>query len=251
MKSQPVVDSSERSQVSSTTANMTEQVVVKEEMSSNQITTDSSSSNSSNNRVSFDLSYQSPSKGGNGNSGGSDLQFMEINPLAVKQGKIRTPEDENNASRNIDRFLQKLTPNMRQDMESYVDFKVDEKRSIDRQTIRELVEEIKHLTLKVEGIHGFNEFVSGSDVTVNEDFDTNDKEATGSDVHNNNDVNDVIIEANNMPQAQGNKSGSKNRKDAESTSKALWSFMYGAICMLICVYIEHLRSSYIHSRKLK
>lgn len=34
VKSQSVVDSSERSQVSSTTANMTEQVVVKEEMSS-------------------------------------------------------------------------------------------------------------------------------------------------------------------------------------------------------------------------
>merc|ERR1711916_421980 len=73
----------------------------------------------------------------------------------------------------------------------------------------------------------------------------------GNDVHNDNDVNDVIREPNNMPLAGGNKSGSKNRKDAESTSKALWSFMYGAICMLICVYIEHLRSSYIYSRKLK
>merc|ERR1711991_425924 len=120
------------------------------------------------------------------------MGFIEINPLAVKQGKIRTPDNKNNASRNIDRFLQKLTPSMRQDVESYVDFMVDDKRSVDRQTIRELVEEVKHLTLKVEGIHGFNEFVSGS-----------------------------------------NKSGSKNRKDAESTSKALWSFMYGAICMLI------------------
>merc|ERR1711916_48492 len=219
-------------------------------MSSNQVKTDSSS-NSSSNRVSFDLSYQSPSKGGNGNNGGSDLQFIEINPLAVKQGKIRTPDNRNNASRNIDRFLQKLTPSMRQDVESYVDFMVDDKRSVDRQTIRELVEEVKHLTSKVEGIHGFNEFVSGSNVTETEKFDTNDKEATGNDVHNDNAVNDVIREPNNMPLAGGNKSGSKNRKDAESTSKALWSFMYGAICMLICVYIEHLRSSYIYSRKLK
>ena len=198
------------------------------------------------NSITFDFTHRSSTSGE-----GVDMKFMEINPLAKRQENSKSPEENLDVSRNMDRFLSRLTPSMREDVESYVAFIVDEKRSVDRRTIRELVEELNNLTVKVEGIHGFNEFVSGSggdlkDVDVTDGDDDNDD---NDDDNNNN----VFMKKSNRSE-EGRIESLESSSDGSGkgkTSSALWSFMYGAICMLICVYIEHLRSSYIQSRNYK
>ena len=187
--------------------------------------------------ISFDFSNHSPSKG--------ESAFMEINPLAIRQGHTKSPDGKHDVARNVKDFLSRLTPSMREDVESYTDYVVDEKRSIDRQTIRELLEEVKNLTQKVEGIQGFNDFVSGSHMTYNGDPDSDDQieAAVASDSVDNvskGDTNELSI---------NDTSKGSGKDKSKAASRALWSFMCGAICMLICVYIEHLRSAYVYSRK--
>ena len=89
-------------------------------------------------------------------------KFVEMNPLATKVGSIsgKTEFDES----HISRFLQSLSPRVRSEVENYVSMVTEDRRAVDRQTIRELIDEINNLTLKIESIQGFNEF-------VNENFD--------------------------------------------------------------------------------
>jgi hypothetical protein len=139
-------------------------------------------------------------------------------------------------------LISRVQPGLKDDVEKYIHQTVEDKRAVDRKTIRELLEEMNLLNAKISSIEEFSSF-------INSDFDKSAN--TVAETLKECKDNIGVREKNNYSYYTSNRDSSKdfpknNRVILSNTSPSRFSlftsFLLGCIVMLLCIFIDGVRN---------
>ena len=176
-------------------------------------------------------------------------RILRFNDSSASNRSDVSRDDRNNPYVNdLSNYFQSLEIDIKDKLEKYICNIIEENREVDRKTIKELLKDISGLNDKLEAIENYNQFVDEHFVTEELDVaDSNHSLITSFELGNNHKTNsNNQLQDDRVSNSTLTKNKENNSKEIESKmipiSYLYWSFFYGALSMILCLYIESIRS---------
>ena len=175
-------------------------------------------------------------------------RVLRFNDSSASNRSNVSKDDKNNPYVNeLSDYFQSLEIDIKDKLEKYICNIIEENREVDRKTIQELLKDISGLNDKLEAIENYNQFVDEHFVT--DELDVADSKhsmvTTFESENNHKSFSNNKLKVDRVSNSTLTKNKENNSKEIEPKmipiSYLYWSFFYGALCMILCLYIESIR----------
>lgn len=149
------------------------------------------------------------------------------------------------ASESVDyaQLISRVHPSIKEDVEKYIDQVVEERRTVDKKTIRQLLDEIKTLNTKICSVEEFSNFIHLDFDRSVHDIKEMDSVVDDSKVQNtlrlvpSDKKENVVALKKKVPKQIAN-----DNKNDPNKFALLLSFLLGCLVMLLCIFLDSFRN---------
>lgn len=149
------------------------------------------------------------------------------------------------ASESVDyaQLISRVHPSIKEDVEKYIDQVVEERRTVDKKTIRQLLDEIKTLNTKICSVEEFGNFIHLDFDRSVHDIKEMDSVVDDSKVRNTlrlvpSDKKENVVA---LKKKEPKQIANDNKNDSNKFALLL-SFLLGCLVMLLCIFLDSFRN---------